>query len=84
MNLLLGLLGDWGPALAALGVSTMAYLTGRRSGRQGAENKALRETQKRQKDARNAVADEQAEIDGLSSRDIADRLRRRGDDWRGV
>ncbi len=57
MTFLLGLLGDWWPALAAVGAAAMAYLTGRRSGRQGAENKALRETQNRVEKGQKNVED---------------------------
>lgn len=72
MTFLLGLLGDWWPALAALGAAAMAYLTGRRSGRQGAENKALRETQKRVEKGRQHVED----IRGSSRSKRIERLRK--------
>ena len=57
MTFLLGLLARFWRPLAAVGAFLAAYLTGRRSGRQGAENKALRETHKRVEKGRQHVED---------------------------
>ena len=74
MSLLLGVLAEWWPALAALGAAAMAYLTGRRSGHRAAENKALRETQRRVEKGRQNVED----IHGADRRERIERLR---DKW---
>ncbi len=48
------------------------------------DRKRLEDTIQRRREADNAKADERKETDGLPDADIADRLRDRTDDWRGM
>lgn len=45
------------------------------------ENKLLKQKEKKIEQARKAVSDEKRIVDGLSTDDVANRLRRRDDDW---
>jgi len=72
---LLSEFGGWlAGAGAALAAFVGAYLTGRRSGRQKAETRALRETQERVEKGRKNVED-------LRGVDRDERIRRLRDEW---
>ena len=58
--------------------------TMKRAGRREAEADAALDQQGREKRGRNALAKEKRAVDGLSARDIIDRLRSRDRDWRGL
>ena len=74
MSALWGLIGDdmLLPVIGAI-VVLVAGIFGYSKGRRVSE----RESNKREKDGRDAVRKEQSETDGLSSADLADRLRKR-------
>lgn len=55
-----------------------------RRGRKLNRQRNLLDDFRKDKEGRNAVAKEQAETDGLSSRDLVDRMRRRDGDFGGI
>lgn len=55
-----------------------------RRGRNSQENESLIEDFQKDKDGRNAVVEEQAETDGLSSRELVDRMRGRDGNFSGL
>ena len=84
MSWLWGLLGGLDTtviigALGAIGIF-VGNLMGRRSGRKAEQNRVLRDGAERERKGRYAVKREQEQAQGLSSGDLAERLRRRGRD----
>ena len=75
----------WAAIAAAvlLAVGTFGA-TMKRAGRREAEADAALDQQEREKRGRDALAKEKRAVDGLSTRDIIDRLRSRDGDWRGM
>lgn len=78
-------------ALTALGVALTAILglfaygyAKKREGASQAATEALRDNVKKMEKAREAAYKEKRDVDGLSDRDLVDRLRRRSDDWGGL
>lgn len=66
-------------AIAGLAALVGVFLTGRKQGKQKAQNDAMKDTLKKQKDGRDAVVKERAKTEGLSGGDVVDRMR--GRDW---
>lgn len=56
----------------------------RRFGRADAKVDQLEDAERRRKAGENAAAKERKDTDGLSDDDVADRLRKRTDEWRGL
>ncbi len=78
------LLSDFWPYIAGAVAVVFAGWKMKRAGRNDVMREIQQDRLKRAEEARDAVAKEQTEIAGLSSRDIADRLRRRDGDIGGV
>lgn len=81
MSALWGLIGgDMLLPVIGMIVVFIAGMFGYSKGRRSGENKVLGKTAKRESEGRDAVRKEQSETDGVSSSDLADRLRGRGGD----
>ena len=77
VSILSGLWGYVAAAVAALFGLVGVYLSGRRSGRQGAENKAMKDAQKRAERGRDAVSD----LRGAGRDDRIAKLRDNDAEW---
>lgn len=72
---------NWVIAIVGSFLLVLFGLKQKKQGKLELENKLLKQKEKKIEQARKAVSDEKRIVDGLSTDDVANRLRRRDDDW---
>ncbi len=72
---------NWVIAIVGSFLLVLFGLKQRKQGKLELENKLLKQREKKLEQSRKAVADEKRAVDGLSTDDVANRVRSRDDDW---